>query len=89
MTLSPSANRDEAVFDDPDRFDIGRSPNEHVAFGGGGSHFCLGANLARLEIRVMFTEILREMPALELSGDVQRLCSNFINGIKHLPVAVG
>jgi cholest-4-en-3-one 26-monooxygenase len=84
-----SANRDEAVFDDPDRFDIGRSPNEHVAFGGGGSHFCLGANLARLEIRVMFTEILREMPALELSGDVQRLCSNFINGIKHLPVAVG
>ncbi|MGA2209785.1 MAG: cytochrome P450 [Acidimicrobiales bacterium] len=84
-----SANRDEAVFDDPDRFDIGRSPNDHVAFGGGGSHFCLGANLARLEIRVMFTEILREMPALELSGDVQRLCSNFINGIKHLPVAVG
>jgi cholest-4-en-3-one 26-monooxygenase len=84
-----SANRDEAVFDDPDRFDIGRSPNDHVAFGGGGSHFCLGANLARLEIRVMFTEILREMPDLELSGDVQRLCSNFINGIKHLPVAVG
>jgi cholest-4-en-3-one 26-monooxygenase len=84
-----SANRDEAVFDDPDRFDIARSPNDHVAFGGGGSHFCLGANLARLEIRIMLTEILREMPALELSGDVQRLCSNFINGIKHLPVAVG
>jgi cholest-4-en-3-one 26-monooxygenase len=84
-----SANRDEAVFSDPDRFDIARSPNDHVAFGGGGSHFCLGANLARLEIRIMFTEILREMPELELAGDVQRLCSNFINGIKHLPVAVG
>jgi cholest-4-en-3-one 26-monooxygenase len=81
-----SANRDEEVFDDPDRFDITRSPNEHVAFGGGGSHFCLGANLARVEIRVMFTELLREMPELELGGEVERLRSNFINGIKHLPV---
>jgi len=84
-----SANRDEEVFEDPDRFDITRKPNDHVAFGGGGTHFCLGANLARLEIRIMFTEILRAMPELELAGDVQRLCSNFINGIKHLPVAVG
>jgi cholest-4-en-3-one 26-monooxygenase len=84
-----SANRDEEVFEDPDRFDIARSPNDHVAFGGGGSHFCLGANLARLEIRIMFTEILGEMPELELAGDVERLCSNFINGIKHLPVSVG
>jgi len=83
-----SANRDEDVFEDPDRFDVARSPNEHVAFGGGGSHFCLGANLARLEIRVMFTEILSTLPDLALAGDVQRLCSNFINGIKHLPVAV-
>jgi len=82
-----SANRDEEVFADPDRFDVGRKPNEHVAFGGGGSHFCLGANLARLEIRVMFTELLREMPELELSGPVERLRSNFINGIKHLPVS--
>jgi cholest-4-en-3-one 26-monooxygenase len=84
-----SANRDEDVFADPDRFDVARSPNDHVAFGGGGSHFCLGANLARVEIRIMFTEILASLPNLELAGDVQRLRSNFINGIKHLPVSVG
>ena len=81
-----SANRDEDVFDDPMRFDIGRSPNDHVAFGGGGAHFCLGANLARMEIRVMFSEMMRLMPDLELTGEVSRLRSNFINGIKHLPV---
>jgi cholest-4-en-3-one 26-monooxygenase len=60
-----------------------------VAFGGGGAHFCLGANLARVEIRTIFSELLREMPGLELAGEVQRLRSNFINGIKHLPVSVG
>jgi cholest-4-en-3-one 26-monooxygenase len=60
-----------------------------VAFGGGGSHFCLGANLARLEMRIMFTELMQAMPDLELAGEVQRLRSNFINGIKHLPVAAG
>jgi cholest-4-en-3-one 26-monooxygenase len=81
-----SANRDEDVFDDPHRFDIARSPNEYVAFGGGGPHFCLGANLAKLEIRVMFDEILDRLPDIELAGDVQRLRSNFINGIKHMPV---
>jgi cytochrome P450 len=81
-----SANRDEAVFDDPYRFDVLRSPNEHIAFGGGGPHFCLGANLARLEIRVMFEEVLRRMPDMQIAGPVQRLKSNFINGIKHLPV---
>jgi len=81
-----SANRDEAVFDDPFRFDIHRSPNPHVAFGGGGPHFCLGANLARLEIRVMFEEVMRRLPDLQPAGPVQRLRSNFINGIKHLPV---
>ena len=81
-----SANRDEDMFDDPYRFDIGRTPNEHVAFGGGGPHFCLGANLARLEIRVMFEELLRRIPDMEPSGPVQRLRSNFINGIKHMPV---
>jgi cholest-4-en-3-one 26-monooxygenase len=81
-----SANRDEDVFDDPNRFEITRSPNDYVAFGGGGPHFCLGANLAKLEIRVMFDEILDRLPDIELAGDVQRLRSNFINGIKHMPV---
>ena len=81
-----SANRDEEVFDDPHRFDVGRTPNEHVAFGGGGPHFCLGANLARLEIRVMFEELLDRLPDIELAGPVERLRSNFINGIKHMPV---
>jgi cholest-4-en-3-one 26-monooxygenase len=81
-----SANRDEDVFDDPQRFDITRSPNEYVAFGGGGPHFCLGANLAKLEIRVMFEELLNRLPDIERAGDIQRLRSNFINGIKHMPV---
>ncbi len=81
-----SANRDEDVFEDPFRFDIERTPNDHVAFGGGGPHFCLGANLARMEIRVMFEEILKRMPDIRQGGEVKRLRSNFINGIKHLPV---
>jgi cholest-4-en-3-one 26-monooxygenase len=81
-----SANRDEDVFEDPHRFDVTRSPNEYVAFGGGGPHFCLGANLAKLEIRVMFEELLDRIPDIDLAGDVQRLRSNFINGIKHMPV---
>jgi cholest-4-en-3-one 26-monooxygenase len=82
-----SANRDEAVFDDPYRFDVRRTPNEHVAFGGGGPHFCLGANLARMEIRLMFEALLPRLPDMELDGPVERLRSNFINGIKHMPVA--
>ena len=81
-----SANRDEEVFDDPDTFDITRTPNEYVAFGGGGPHFCLGANLAKLEIRVMFETVLDRLPDMELAGEPQRLRSNFINGIKHMPV---
>jgi cholest-4-en-3-one 26-monooxygenase len=81
-----SANRDEDVFVEPFRFDVSRSPNEHVSFGGGGPHFCLGANLARLEMKVMFEELLRRLPDMELNGPVNRLRSNFINGIKHLPV---
>jgi cholest-4-en-3-one 26-monooxygenase len=81
-----SANRDEEKFDDPNLFDITRSPNEYVAFGGGGPHFCLGANLAKLEIRVMFEELLTRLPDIELAGDIKRLRSNFINGIKHMPV---
>jgi cytochrome P450 len=68
------------------RFDVERSPNEHVAFGGGGPHFCLGANLARMEIRVIFDELLDRWHDLELTGEPQRLRSNFINGIKHIPL---
>jgi cholest-4-en-3-one 26-monooxygenase len=81
-----SANRDETVFEDPDRFDVGRKPNPHMAFGGGGPHFCLGANLARMEIVVMFEHLLDRLPDLGVNGEVERLQSNFINGVKHLPV---
>ncbi len=82
-----SANRDETVFEDPDRFDVGRKPNPHMAFGGGGPHFCLGANLARMEIVVMFEHLLDRLPDIRVAGEVERLQSNFINGVKHLPVA--
>ena len=81
-----SANRDEDVFDDPFRFDILRSPNDHVGFGGGGPHFCLGSWLARMEIRVLFEELVKRVPRIEPAGELDRLRSNFIAGIKHLPV---
>ena len=80
-----SANRDESVFTDPDRFDVTRTPNEHLAFGVG-EHFCLGSSLARLEIRIMFTELLRRFPDMALAGPVSRLRCNFLNGVKHMPV---
>ncbi len=83
-----SADRDDEVFDDPDAFDITRAPNPEVAFGSGGPHFCLGAPLARMEIRVMFEELLPRLRDIELTGPVSRLRSNFINGIKHMPVQV-
>lgn len=82
-----SANRDSEVFSDPDAFDIGRKPNAHMAFGGGGPHFCLGANLARMEIKVMFDHLLDRVPDLRLAGNVERLQSAFINGVKHIPVS--
>jgi cytochrome P450 len=83
----PSANHDEEVFDEPFRFDIRREPNDHLAFGTG-RHLCLGASLARLEVRVVFEELLRRVASVEIIGEPDRLRSNFINGIKHLPVRV-
>ena len=82
----PAANRDPDQFPDPHTFDIDREPNEHVAFGGRGPHFCLGANLARYEINCMFEELRRILPDMELTGPVERLHMNLINGIKHMPV---
>ena len=81
-----AANRDEDVFDDPYRFDVQRSPNNHLGFGGPGPHFCLGAHLARREINVMFRELLHRLPDIE-AGEPQVLASSFIHGIKHLPAS--
>jgi cytochrome P450 len=81
-----SANRDERAFDDPDRFDVTRLPNDHLAFGGGGPHFCLGAHIARIEIAAMLREVLTRLPDIEAAGPVEWLPSNFISGPKHLPV---
>jgi cytochrome P450 family 142 subfamily A polypeptide 1 len=88
LLLYPSANRDEAVFPQPDRFDTARDPNEHLAFGGYGPHFCLGASLARLELRVMFEELLAHFPDVELATDTipERRKSNFIVGYEQLPI---
>ncbi|MBT8206767.1 MAG: cytochrome P450, partial [Acidimicrobiia bacterium] len=80
-----AANRDEVLFPDPLRFDVGRNPNRHIGFGGPGPHFCLGAHLARREITVMFRELFRRLPDIEASGPPEVLQSNFIHGIKHLP----
>jgi cholest-4-en-3-one 26-monooxygenase len=81
-----SANRDEDVFDDPYTFDVTRDPNPQIAFGGGGNHFCLGANLARMELRLIFEEITKRMPDMQLASEPDRLRSNFIGGIKHMDV---
>jgi cytochrome P450 family 142 subfamily A polypeptide 1 len=91
LLLYPAANRDESVFAEAQRFDATRQPNPHVAFGGYGAHFCLGASLARLELRIMFEELLSDAPLLELaSTDPPPLRpSNFIVGLEHLPVRVG
>lgn len=81
-----SGNRDEEVFDDPFSFDIRRDPNPHLAFGGSGVHFCLGSHLARTEIRAITEQIVTRLDALELAGPVRRMRSDFINGIKQMPV---
>jgi len=81
-----SANRDEDVFADADRFDVGRSPNPHVAFGAGGPHLCLGMYVARIEIAAMFRELLARLPDLEPAGEPELLASSFIAGVKSMPV---
>lgn len=80
-----SANRDEDIFENPDRFDVTRTPNPHIGFGAPGPHFCLGAHLARREITVMYKELFKHLPDIKASAEPDRLLSNFINGIKHLP----
>ncbi|MCE2524932.1 MAG: cytochrome P450 [Acidimicrobiia bacterium] len=88
VTWYLSANYDEEVFDDPHTLDLGRDPNRHVTFGGGGPHFCLGSWLARLEVRVFLEELLRRNLHLEVCGEVTRVRSNFINGLKRLPLRI-
>jgi cytochrome P450 len=83
-----SGNRDESVFDEPYRFDVTRTDIDHVTFGKGSPHLCLGNMLARMEIRLMFTELLPRLSSIELNGEVTRVRSNFVNGIKKLPVRV-
>jgi cytochrome P450 len=83
-----SGNRDEAVFDDPYRLDVARTNIDHVTFGKGSPHTCLGSALARMEIRLMFTELIPRLASIELNGEVKRVRSNFINGIKKFPVRV-
>lgn len=85
MMLYPSANRDEAVFDDPYTFRVDRSPNRHVAFGYG-AHFCLGAHLARLEMKIFYEELIPRLKSVELAGEPEYLEANFVGGIKKLPI---
>ena len=81
-----AANRDPEVFDDPDRFDVARRPNDHVAFGGGGPHFCLGAHVARIEIEALLRRLVTALPDIEPAGPVEWLQSNFVSGPRHMPV---
>ncbi|GAA3565664.1 cytochrome P450 [Nonomuraea rosea] len=84
-----SANRDTTVFPDAEVFDIARDPNPHIGYGGGGAHFCLGNHLAKMELRILFEQLARRRPRLRQTGPARRLRSNFINGIKELPVTIG
>jgi cytochrome P450 len=88
VTWYASANRDEEVFPEPYTFDVTRKPNDHVTFGPGGPHFCLGAHLARLETKILFQELLPRLKSIELAGPVERIRSDFVNGIKRMPVRV-
>ncbi|MEZ5259006.1 MAG: cytochrome P450 [Ilumatobacteraceae bacterium] len=87
MVFYGSANRDEDVFTDPDTFDVGRTPNPHLAFGGGGPHLCLGLHVARVEIQAMLREVLTRLPGLRANGDLEPMASNFIAGVHAMPVA--
>jgi cytochrome P450 len=84
-----AANRDPRAFDEPERFDVTRTPNDHVAFGGGGQHFCLGAQVARAEIEAMFRQLLTRLPALHKAGQTEWLPSTFISGPRHIRVRPG
>lgn len=88
ILLYGSANRDEDVFSDPDRFDIGRSPNPHLAFGGGGPHLCLGMHVARVEIEAIFRSLMARCPAIRPDGERELMSSNFIAGVHSMPVAL-
>jgi cholest-4-en-3-one 26-monooxygenase len=81
-----SANRDEDVFAEPFRFDITRTPNNHVAFGGGGPHHCLGAFLARMQLRLVIGEVVARIPDMQLAAPPELLRSNVLRGVKHMPV---
>jgi cholest-4-en-3-one 26-monooxygenase len=84
-----SANFDEEVFENPFRFDILRNPNPHLSFGGNGAHYCIGANLARMEIKLVFDELANQLPDITKLAEPQRLRSGWINGVKRLDVAYG
>ncbi len=88
VTWFASGNRDDAIFDEPYRFDVTRNPNEHMSFGRGGPHMCLGNALARIELRIMFEDLLSRDVTLERTGDIDYLRSNFVHGIKRMPVRV-
>lgn len=83
-----SGNRDETAFEDPDSFDVRREPNPHQGFGGGGRHFCLGAGLARLELKLWIEETLRRFDEISLDGETERVSSTFLNQYRSIPVAV-
>lgn len=88
VTWYVSANFDPEVFSEPHRFDVTRTGNDHVTFGPGGPHFCLGAHLARLETKILFQELIPRLASIELTGPVERIRSNFVNGLKRMPVRV-
>jgi cytochrome P450 len=83
-----SGNRDERVFENPNKMDVTRKPNEHMTFGRGGPHMCLGNALARIELKIMFEDLIQRVDSVELDGEIDYLRSNFVHGIKRMPVKV-